>query len=93
MVRRAGTGEEALDHVVTFQPDVVLLDLTLPSMTGGAVLDELRREHAHLPVIVMTGDPARAQGTAARGATACLLKPFNLEALAQTVHEVLEDRA
>jgi CheY-like chemotaxis protein len=75
-VKIAATGEEGLDHVSAFQPDIVLLDLTLPGMMGAEVLDRLRGTHPHVPVIAMTGDPERAKGIIERGAVACLMKPF-----------------
>jgi len=88
-VKVALTGEDGLEQVPIFQPDVILLDLTLPGMTGGEVLDRLRQEYPDVPVVVMTGDRESASGTLARGAMAWLGKPFKIEALAKTLGDCL----
>ena len=88
-VKVAMTGEEGLDHVATFQPDVVVLDLSLPGMMGAEVLDHLRQTHPHIAVIAMTGNPERAKGILERGAVAYLAKPFDLATLRQVVGRVL----
>lgn len=91
-VKIALSGADALDLFDTFQPDVVLLDLTMPGLTGGEVLDRVRTTYPHIPVVVMTGDAGRARETLARGAVAYLVKPFKMGALTATVGEVLGQR-
>jgi DNA-binding NtrC family response regulator len=53
-VHAASTGEEGLLRYEELVPDVVLLDVMLPQMSGMAVLRALKRMSAHLPVIMMT---------------------------------------
>jgi CheY-like chemotaxis protein len=55
-VRTAGDGEEALRMVQDGLPDVVLLDLLLPVLSGEEVLRRLKQNPAtaHIPVIIMT---------------------------------------
>ena len=56
-VKEAGGGLEALQSIDTSPPDVVVLDLVMPHVTGIDVLQELRA-HAHtrgIPVVVVTG--------------------------------------
>ncbi|MFN3966458.1 MAG: PleD family two-component system response regulator [Endomicrobiia bacterium] len=50
-------GEEALEKVKSFKPDLILLDLMLPKIDGGSVNLKLKEnpETAHIPVIVITG--------------------------------------
>jgi len=57
VVATAARGQEALEHVRRETPDAVLLDLKLPGMDGPATLREMRRLHATLPVIILTGYP------------------------------------
>jgi CheY-like chemotaxis protein len=49
-------GMTALAHLVEINPDLVLLDISLPSMDGCAVLAQIRRTHplSGLPVIALT---------------------------------------
>lgn len=52
----ANDGPEGLRAVDEFQPDVVLLDINLPSMNGYQVCSRLKRDPntAHIPVIMLT---------------------------------------
>jgi hypothetical protein len=56
-VATAATGVEALEVVPTFKPEVILLDMVMPGMSGADVLDALRRAGVTVPVILMSGQP------------------------------------
>lgn len=67
-VRRVADGEEALANARTYSPDLVLLDVMMPKVSGFDVLDILRNtpETANLKVIMLTAlsqesDEARAK--------------------------------
>ena len=83
----AGNGTEALRLVPRYQPDVVLLDLSMPEMQGDIVLEHLHEADPGLPVIIVTGnaDVDRARATLARGAFDYVSKPFDLEILARLI--------
>ena len=83
----AGNGTEALRLVPRYQPDVVLLDLSMSEMPGDIVLERLREADPGLPVIIVTGnaDVDRARATLARGAFDYVSKPFDLEILARLI--------
>lgn len=55
-VKIAGDGKQALDIVKDFRPDIILLDLAMPSMNGYEFLTILRKnpDHSTIPVIVAT---------------------------------------
>jgi DNA-binding response OmpR family regulator len=86
-----GTGPDALRAVPEFQPDVVLLDMTLPGLPGEVVLERLLDAHPRLPVIMLTGntDPERARQVLLRGAFDYVAKPFNLSRLRQVLEAAL----
>jgi two-component system response regulator TctD len=76
-------GRVALRHWRTFEPDVVLLDLSLPGRDGLHILHQAREEGLRTPVLILTargtvGD--RVQGLNA-GADDYLPKPFDLDEL------------
>lgn len=78
-----GDGLQALNTWKQLQPDVVLLDLTLPSLDGLAVLSQARQQGLQAPVLILTarstvGD--RVIGLNA-GADDYLAKPFDLDEL------------
>jgi two-component system OmpR family response regulator len=54
-VATAGTGAEALAALDAFRPDVLLLDLAMPGISGAEVLDTLRRRGDRTPVVVISG--------------------------------------
>ena len=92
-VDKAASAEEGLK--VVDRADLVLTDLRLPNMDGLQLLTLIRRQNAHVPVIVMTayGSIETAVESMKAGATDFLLKPFSLDHLMQVVEKALEVRA
>jgi DNA-binding response OmpR family regulator len=86
-VKMAASGREALGLMSVFQPDVVLLDIAMPGMSGVEVLDRLHREHSRVPVVMVTAnqDEAAAREMLARGAFDYVPKPFDLGVLERVV--------
>src|SRR6476659_8066802 len=70
----------AMETCVSFDPDLVLLDLMMPHVDGFAVLESIRAAaaEAFLPVVVLTADANETTKIRAlrAGATDFLLKPF-----------------
>jgi two-component system C4-dicarboxylate transport response regulator DctD len=65
------------------RPDVVLLDVQMPGMTGIQVLQKIRRDRKDLPVIMVTGfgDVATAREALLHGANEYVTKPFQVRTL------------
>lgn len=92
-VRTAADGGEAIRAVETERPDLVVLDLMLPGMSGIEVLRELRRrpETAEIPVILLTArrdEQDRVEGFKV-GADDYVPKPFSPQELVLRVGAVL----
>lgn len=86
----APTGEEAIQSARQQRPDLLVLDLMLPDMSGYEVLTSLRAE-APIPTIMLTGrsrDSEKIQGLE-MGADDYLVKPFNPDELAARIRAVL----
>lgn len=89
--------EQALELYTAFDPDLVLLDLMMPGMSGYAVLEQLERmrpAHDYRPVLVLTADATTAAKRRALslGAKDFLTKPFDpIEAMLR-VWNLLETR-
>jgi DNA-binding NtrC family response regulator len=85
-------GAEALELVPVFEPDLVLLDLLMPGMSGVEVLEHLRRHHPHLPVVVLSGnqDVDLARRTLENGAFDYIQKPFDIMVLERIVGAAME---
>jgi two-component system, NarL family, invasion response regulator UvrY len=54
VVDEATTGYEALERLADCSCDLVLLDLSLPDIDGLDLLKQLRREHPHRPILILT---------------------------------------
>ena len=79
----ASTGRGALDDIARLRPDLVLLDVHLPDMTGIDVLRRLRADGDDVGVLMVTAareaDTVRA--AASGGAVHYLVKPFDYDDL------------
>ena len=86
VVRRAANATEAMDSVRTFTPDVVLVDLQLPSIDGRAFVELYRRGvRPAASVIVMSGRDDGPKMAAAMHADAYVAKPFDLTDLLRAI--------
>ncbi|HUH61376.1 MAG TPA: response regulator [Terracidiphilus sp.] len=68
----AGNAREAIERFGEFQVDLVLADHTMPQMTGGQLVDRLKKMAPHVPMILL-GDPQR-MGSDLHAADALLAK-------------------
>jgi DNA-binding response OmpR family regulator len=90
VVETAADGAIARRHLAEFQPDLVVLDLMLPAVSGLDILTEIRRT-GDLPVIVLTAraeEPDRVAGLEL-GADDYVVKPFSPRELVARVRTVL----
>jgi CheY-like chemotaxis protein len=91
-VEDASDGESGLAAVRAHPPDVVLLDLNIPVLSGPEVLEALKEDPATKDVLVVvvtaTGEEGRARSLAA-GADGYITKPFSPLALLRTVERAL----
>jgi len=89
-VREAGTGRAGLDEVVRRAPDLLVLDMGLPDLSGLDVLRQLR-EWSPVPVLVLTVRAAEADkvGALDAGADDYLTKPFGSAELTARIRAML----
>ena len=91
----ARNGKRALELIREVPPDLALLDVMMPEMTGLEVLDAVRRNPvtASIPIILLSakGQAAEIERGLQSGATRYLVKPFEPLALRTCVAEVLEE--
>lgn len=90
----AGTAEEALARLQEQDYDAVITDISMPGMSGEDLLGLIKAYRPRTPVIFITGaaDRDRSERLMKRGAFGCLLKPFRLAAIADSVARLLESR-
>jgi DNA-binding response OmpR family regulator len=87
-VMEARGGFEALRHLDSKLPDIVVLDLLLPGLDGRTVRDELAAQTltSQIPIVVVTGSTEKLESLE----VACILrKPFSPERLVEAVRTCL----
>ena len=94
-VEVCGSGAEALDRVVEFAPDLILLDVMMPDMDGPTTLKALRKmpETANTPIIFMTAksQAREIQRFKKLSTLDVITKPFDPMALSDQIAEIFKN--
>ncbi len=93
LVTEAGGGAEALELYEASRHDVIMLDLDMPGMNGEATQAEFVRRHPGARIMFASGhaDPVREAAVREQGALAFLQKPYLIETLVTTLHQIARD--
>jgi CheY-like chemotaxis protein len=93
-VIEAGNGIEALERALEREPDIILMDLSLPVMDGWEATRRLKadRRTAGIPVVALTGHALAgiSEGARRAGCDAFVTKPCLPEDLVKEIRKVLE---
>lgn len=92
----AANGEEALDKALVEIPDLILMDVRMPRMTGYEACKRMKTEDSikHIPVVFLSAkgqDSEVNQGLDA-GAVEYILKPFSPDQLTERVRTLLKQQ-
>ncbi len=92
-VCQACDGEEALRKTKEDPPDLIILDLGLPKLSGIEVCKKIKMDErsANIPIIVLTGRTGDVDKVISRvvGANFYMTKPFELQELLKTIENIL----
>lgn len=90
VVGEAGDGEEALRLAVELQPDLVLMDVTMPVLDGIEATRRLRQSVPEAKVVILTmhGEEETVSQALRAGAVAYLLKDCSTDQVAETLYAV-----
>jgi len=93
LVDTAEDGASAIAEVKKHQPDLAILDLGLPKMSGETVVREIKREYPNIPVIILTAKNHTSDIVDGfkLGADDYISKPFDLEELMMRVQARLKN--
>jgi len=93
-VNLAFNGQEALDNMKEFMPDIVLMDIQMPFMDGEACLKRLKLRFPGASVIVVTGlnNRASVEKFAELGAAGYVAKPIDMDFLSDLIQKLLKEK-
>jgi signal transduction histidine kinase len=88
---------QVFETIENFQPDLLVLDLTMPGLSGFEILDVIRKDRRaeeQMPVLVLTGDSSakNKRRALAAGATDLLVKPFDPSEVSMRIWNLLQAR-
>jgi FixJ family two-component response regulator len=88
------SAEAFLASEVVSETSCLILDITMPGMSGPDLQQELMRRRQEIPIVFITanGDRTVRPGLLARGAVECLFKPFSEAALLDALNAALRMR-
>jgi len=93
-VRTASDGEEGLRIARTERPDILIVDLMMPKVSGLELIRELRKEDPDVPILILSAKGQEADKVAglALGADDYVVKPFGLKELLARIDAALRRR-
>jgi DNA-binding response OmpR family regulator len=86
----ARNGEEALEKVDHFQPDLITLDIKMPGLNGIEVLKRIREQKRNLPIILCSAYGEYKQDLTTWASDAYVVKCADLTELKQTIRRLLK---
>ena len=92
IIGSAKNGEEGLQMITAYEPDLILLDVVMPNLDGIEVLERLKYMGLnYMPSIIMisySSQPQIIQKTLSLGAKFYIIKPFNFGVLEQRIRDI-----
>ena len=93
-VRSISDGAKAIDFIVKSKPNLVILDIMLPNVSGMKILEDIRKmnEISHLPVLMLTAKGQKKDRRAAEeaGVSKFMTKPFDNQELIENVKAMIK---
>ncbi len=90
VVGQAGSGREAVRQALDYQPDVVVMDITMPHLDGAAATAQIKRERPRVRVLALTrhADQAYLRRMLHAGATGYVVKKTAADQLIDAIRHV-----
>ena len=93
-VRSASNGEEGIAKVYRAVPDLIILDLMMPDISGIEVIERLKanRQLPYIPIMLLTANAELFRGEAIALCDELFYKPFDVEHLLSTIKLLLSPK-
>jgi DNA-binding NtrC family response regulator len=85
LVQEAADGFAGLAAVDAYHPQLILLDLNMPTLDGWAMCEQMHLRASTIPTVIMTAGRNSATEAARLGCAGSLVKPFELDDVVATV--------
>lgn len=94
VVHQASNGKELLEGLAQSKPDVILLDMEMPVLSGPETLEKIRIENQDIPVLILTmhNNEAFILQMMELGANGYLIKNTDPEEVVMAIHKVIESK-
>ena len=93
-VRSISDGANAIDFIIKSKPNLVILDIMLPNVSGMKILEDIRSmdEISNLPVLMLTAKGQKKDRMAAEeaGVSKFMTKPFDNQELIENVKAMIK---
>jgi two-component system chemotaxis response regulator CheY len=91
MIGQAFDGREGLDMISQYQPEIIILDVTMPVMDGLETAEHIYRKNPNAKVIMLSamGDEKLVESAKRIGVKRFLNKPFKAEEMVTAIKEIL----
>ena len=83
-------GQEGLKLIETGKPDLIILDVLMPGLTGYAILDILKAKNSTIPVLVISGVEDMVDNLAAQNIAGLLIKPINTDKMLMHIDSIFK---
>ena len=93
VVGDAVNGMKAMELMEKHKPAIVLLDISMPGISGLDVMLDIKKEHPLTKIVMISGDATSEHVTTAleRGASGFIVKPFNFNNVVKNIERALAD--
>lgn len=90
ILAEASNGEEAIDLIRTYRPDIAMLDIQMPKLTGIQITEIIKKETPEIFVVLLTAfdDAANIEKAIAAGADGYLTKDIGVKFLLDSIHNI-----
>jgi two-component system response regulator DegU len=94
VIGEAQDGEEALDAAATLQPDVIIMDINIPLLNGMQATRQIKEEHPHINIIMLTAydDDEQIYHAIRTGASAYYPKDVDPDTLTDAIRQVSQGK-
>ncbi|BAY25333.1 response regulator receiver domain protein [Calothrix sp. NIES-2100] len=90
-VSQASNGKEAIEKVLSLQPDLLILDYRMPGLTGAQVYRYLQLNGINLPVVLVSSEFELQKLASSLGIVHFLNKPFDIQDLLTMIQSAYDN--